>query len=169
MNKENSCCFIGHKKIEKSEELKKRVYDTIENLIINENIEIFYLGSKSEFNSLCETILCELKEKYPHITRIYIRAEYPYLSDDYKEYLLNWCDDTYYPEKILNAGKLVYVERNFIMIDKSKYCVFYFSEDYIPQKRPTKIDYYLPQKRKSGTLLAYEYAIKKKKKIINTF
>ena len=88
MSKGKTCCFIGHKTIEESEELKKRVYDIIENLIVNENVDTFYYGSKSNFNRLCKDLLCQLKEKYSHITRIYIRAEYPYIDDDYKDYLL---------------------------------------------------------------------------------
>ena len=46
-------------------------------------------------------------------------------------------------------------ERNFEMINKATFCIFYYDENYI-----------LP-KSNSGTKIAYEYAIKKKKQIIN--
>ena len=40
------------------------------------------------------------------------------------------------------------------MIEKSNFCIFYYRENK------------LPQKRKSGTKLALEYAIKKNKKVL---
>ena len=100
-----------------------------------------------------------LKEIYPHIKTIYARAEYPYIDKFYTEHLLKHYNDTYYLEKLLKAGSSVYVQRNYHMIDKSNYCVFYYDKDYEPLKTNTK----------SGTKLAFEYAIKKNKNIINIF
>ena len=71
---------------------------------------------------------------------------------------MNNYEETYFPKKITKAGKSIYIERNFEMIDKSKYCITYYDEFYQP-----------PQKRKSGTKIAYEYAIKKKRTVINSF
>ena len=71
------------------------------------------------------------------------------------KYLLKSYDDTYYPEKIISAGRAVYVERNYHMIDKSKVCVVYFNNDYKPNSRKSsRIDIQL----KSGTEVAYKYA-----------
>ena len=53
------------------------------------------------------------------------------------------------------------------MIDTSDYCVFYYDENYEPEIRKyTKrsIGYYQP---KSGTAIAYAYAKRKKKFLIN--
>jgi len=166
-NKQQTCCFIGHRHIERTEELESRVRKIIENLIVDENVDTFLLGSKSEFNDLCKHLLCELKEKYPHIVRIYIRAEFPYIDDDYKKYLLQWCDDTYYPERMIDAGKAVYVERNYEMIEKSDYCVVYFEENYAPAKRKNSRRDLFAYQPKSGTKIAYDYAMKKCSKVIN--
>lgn len=166
-NKQHSCCFIGHRHIDKSEELKNKVYNIIENLIVNGSVDTFLLDSRSEFNDLCRNILCELKEKYPHIVRIYVRAEYPNISDNYKKYLLNWYDDTYYPERIVNAGKAVYVERNYEIIEKSSYCIVYYNESYAPPKRKNSKRDLIAYQPKSGTKTAYEYAVKKCRKVIN--
>ena len=87
---------------------------------------------------------------------MYVRASYPFLEKSYEEYLLESYEETYFPPKIANAGKYSYVERNYEMIDSSTYCVFYYNKNYI-----TRLD------RNSGTKLAYEYALKKKKQIIN--
>ena len=36
INKEKTCCFFGHRKIDETEELKNRLYEIVENLIVNE-------------------------------------------------------------------------------------------------------------------------------------
>ena len=58
--------------------------ETVENLILNHDVEIFLFGSKSEFNSLCRDVVTELKGKHPHIKRVYVRAEYEEISEDYE-------------------------------------------------------------------------------------
>ena len=151
----NTCCFFGHRNINETEELKSKLIEIIERLIVDKNVYTFLFGSKSRFNSLCQETVTELKEKYPHIKRIYVRAEYPHISEHYKNYLLESYEDTYYPEKILGAGRAAYVERNYVMIDNSGYCVVYYDE------------FNAPTTRKSGTKIALDYAAKKGKNIIN--
>ena len=152
---EKTCCFFGHRTINETEELKSKLMEIIEKLIVDEKVDTFLFGSKSRFNSLCLELVTEIKEKYPHIKRIYVRAEYPDINEQYTNYLLESYEDTYYPEKILNSGRAAYVERNFEMINNSKYCIVYYDE----QNTPTT--------RKSGTKIALDYAIKKRKQIIN--
>ena len=113
-----TCCFFGHRKIEITESLENELYNVVENLIVNENVNVFLFGSKSRFDELCLSVVTSLKRKHSQIRRIYVRAEYPYINGDYTEYLLRSYEDTYYPERLLNAGKAVYVERNFEMIEK---------------------------------------------------
>ncbi len=147
----NTCCFIGHREIDETEELKRELYVIIEKLILQERVDAFLFGSKSRFNSLCYEQVTKVKEKYPHIKRIYVRAEFPQINESYKEYLLENYEDTYYPEKA--SGRAVYIERNRDMIDNSRFCVVYYREAYSPKNR------------KSGTRSALDYAIKKNKKI----
>ena len=148
---DNTCCFFGHRTINETVELRQSLINIIEKLITNEKVDTFLFGSKSQFDSLCLELVTKLKQKYPHIKRIYVRAEFPYINDDYLNYLLESYDDTYYPEKIVGAGRAVYVERNCEMIDKSRYCVVYYDR---------------PLYRKSGTAIALDYAIKHGRKII---
>ena len=152
--KTNTCCFFGHREINETEELKSKLNNIIENLITQENIDTFLFGSKSRFNSLCHELVNKIKQKYPHIRRIYMRAEYPYISEDYKNYLFESYEDTYYPERIINSGKASYVERNRQMIDNSNFCIVYYDQP----KAPTTL--------KSGTKIALDYAIKQEKRII---
>ncbi|MBE6581721.1 MAG: DUF1273 domain-containing protein [Ruminococcaceae bacterium] len=152
--RENTCCFFGHRSIIETEELKTQLTETIEKLITDENVDTFLFGSGSRFNSLCLELVTQIKEKYPRVKRIYVRAEFPYITDQYLAYLLKSCDDTYYPEKILGAGRAAYVERNYEMINNSKYCIVYYDEQCAPSTR------------RSGTKIALDYAVKKGREII---
>ena len=102
--KENTCCFIGHRTINETEKLKWKL-------------------KQSRFNDLSFEIVTEIKEKCPHKERIYVRADYPYIHDSDKAYLLKDYDDTYFPEKIIGAGQASYVERNDEMINSSRFCI----------------------------------------------
>ena len=87
---QKNCCFIGHKNIKETEELKNNICKTSETLILKEKVDTFLFGSKSRFNDLCYEIVTEIKEKYPNIKRIYVRAEYPIVNDTYKAYMLKF-------------------------------------------------------------------------------
>lgn len=156
-NKNNiryTCCFLGHRDIIESEELKIQLHEIIERLIVDENVNTFLLGSKSRFNSLCLETMIKIKEKYPHIKRVYVRAEFPIISDSYKAYLLENYEDTYFPEKLIDSGRAIYVERNYEMIKNSRFCIVYYDKSC------------LPTNRKSGTKIALDYASKLGKEII---
>lgn len=167
--KENTCCFFGHRKIEDTPELRTKITDTIERLIVDENIDTFLFGSKSEFNSLCYDLVTKIKEKYPHIKRVYVRAEFPYIDESYRNYLLDSYEDTYYPEGMEKAGRAAYVERNCNMIERSCVCVVYYEPDYAPACRKNSNRDLADYQPKSGTKIAYEYALKRKIKTINAF
>ncbi len=158
MEENKSCCFLGHRKIDITCEMRKKLYNTVEKMIVDYNIDTFFFGSKSEFNEFCYDVVSNFKIKYPHIKRIYVRAQFPVINDEYREYLHQLYEDTYYPENIINAGKATYVKRNFEMIDRSKICIMYFDKNYN-----------LSYKGKSGTKIAYDYAFKSGKWIINIF
>ena len=83
-----------------------------------------------------------------------MRAEFPFINYDYLTYLLKSYDDTYYPEKLLGAGRAAYVERNYEMINNSKYCIVYYDEPNAPTTR------------KSGTKIALDYALKKGREVV---
>jgi len=150
----NTCCFFGNRTINETEELKTKLCEAIEYLITNKNVDTFLFGSKSRFDELCLEVVTKIKEKYPNVKRIYVRAEYPIISEKYKAYLLTKYDDTYFPDKIVGAGRAVYVERNCEMIQNSRYCIVYYDENNAPKTR------------KSGTKIALDFATKLNKKII---
>ena len=154
-------CFIGHRKIQKKEELASSIKQTVLTLI-QKGITTFLFGSKSEFDDLAWQVVSDLKITYPFIKRIYVRSAYPYLNKAYEQYLLKNYEETYFPHTLNNAGKFSYVKRNYEMIDNSTYCLVYYDENYIPS-------FSQGAKHNSGTKIAYDYAVKRKKNVINLY
>lgn len=163
----STVAFWGHRTVKDKELVKRRVYQVVEDMILTHNAKRFLFGSKSKFDDLCYEVVTELKRNYPYIERIYVRAEFPYIDESYRNYLLESYEDTYYPAGMENAGKSAYVERNCEMIDKSDVCVIYYDENYLPPKRKNSRKDLFEYQPKSGTKIAYEHAVKKHKKIIN--
>ena len=150
--------FIGHRKIEEGEELRQKLTDIITSLTGKEKADTFLFGSKSEFNDLCYEVVTELKNKYPHIRRIEVRASNEYLPQMYLDITLKFYEETVFPESVGGAGYRSYIKRNQAMIDMCDILVTYFDKDY-----------QLPAGKTSGTMKAVEYALKKNKRIINLF
>lgn len=181
MERHKVCAFFGHRKVAMTENLQEQIRKTLENLIVAKNVRTFLFGSRSVFNCYCHLVVSELKMKYPSIKRIAYtcKGETCVLVSEEKKWkkiqarlkipklhLLEVEEEFEYKEKY-ESGRGSYVERNQAMIDNSEYCIFYYDEKYQPPVRKySKQDmgYYQP---KSGTALAYTYAKRKKKKIIN--
>ena len=145
--------FCGHRRVDEPEEVSRWLEKVIDALV-SEGAEEFWIGGKGDFDRLCHALVSEIKEKHPHIKRIYVRAEFPFIRDDYRAYLLQSYEDTDFPQRIMGAGRAAYVERNYEMIHRSQYCVVYYNGQAVPTTR------------KSGTKIALDYAIKKGKVII---
>lgn len=160
-------CFIGHRTIQKNEELIFSLRQTIIELI-NKGVDTFLFGSMSEFDDLSWEVVTGIREKYPHIKRVYVRATYQHIDKSYENYLLKSYEETYFPTNIENAGKGSYIERNYEMINRSAYCIFYYNKDYVAPitQRQNMITTF---ERNSGTKIAYDYAIKRNKTIINLY
>ena len=161
-----SCCFIGHRTIKDKETIEKRLIEKVTTLI-KEGVDTFYFGSRSRFDDLAWEVVSKLKEEYQEIKRIYVRSSYAYIDDSYKNYLLESYEDTYMPDGVENAGAASYVERNQAMINSSDVCVFYYDENYLPARRKQSRRALSDYQPKSGTKIAFDYATKKGKKIIN--
>lgn len=169
MGADKACCFFGHRKIKETPKLIEKLTKEIEYLIIEKGVNVFYFGSKSEFDELCHKVVTELKTKHPHIKRVYVRSAFQHIPDWYENSLLEYYEDTYFPEHMENAGKASYVERNQEMINKSDFCVVYYDENYAPPRRRNSKRNLLDYQPNSGTKVALDYAIKKGICIKNVF
>ena len=165
--------FIGHRKVQDKEELVERIYDALTDLIENEGADTFLFGSRSNFNDLCFMVVTEMKKIYPHIRRVYVRADYEKVSKLYEDCLLANYEETYYPDKVRGSNELCYVIRNACMVEACDVLVTYHDENYEPLRKSTKNKMLAPvfahKTMKSGTKMAVEYAQRQKKRVINVF
>ncbi len=176
-------CFIGHRKVTNAEQLKTRLLETVSKLISN-GADTFIFGSRSDFDTLCWEVVTELQKRYPHLKRVSYNTphETAFTSKEERERCEQFLSQivqhevhyTDYEESIsskksLNANKNSYIMRNQEMIDNSDVCVFYFDKDYLPPTQKASNKFLPDYQPKSGTAVAYAYAIQKKKQIYNTF
>ena len=167
-----TCCVIGHRKITDNEVIRSLIKNEVIYLTEAKNVDTFIFGSKSQFDNLCYKIITDLKKtRYPFLCRVaYVtKGQFVVLEEERERFenVLNKISggtveisafDRIEYHKILDkSGKASYVERNRLMIDASDYCIFYYDEN----RRPPHGN--------SGTALAYAYATKKRKTIIDLF
>ncbi len=168
------CCIIGHRQIKNIEVLKTKAKSVIMNLIINESVDTFLFGSKSDFDNFCYEIVSELiKIDKLNITRIKYacNGELGFTTEEKEKYdkivanfFKNGLKD--YEEvkrfqHLEKSGKASYIERNKMLIDDADICLFYYE-----YKEVCEVNEHLLN-RNSGTNIAYNYAISRNKKIIN--
>ena len=67
------------------------------------------------------------------------------------------------------TGKAAYVERNQEMIKNSFYCICYYDENYAPPRRKNSRRDLFDYQPRSGTKVAYDFAVKKCGRVINVF
>ena len=170
------CCFIGHRKIQATETLIKKLDYCLQGLIDN-GVRIFLFGSKSQFDSLCHERVTKFKERYCDIKRIAYTCKSEYACNKSeaekmgkflqkatnRKIKIEDYDGEEQSERIKRAGKASYIERNEDMINASDYCVFYYNAYYLPPKRKkskASVNEYQPP---SGTSLALDYALRRKR------
>ena len=82
--------FCGHNEAGIGEEIRQRLYRTVEQEIQN-GADLFYLGGYGCFDRMAAGIVRELKKKYPHIKSVLVLA---YLN---REVDMKYYDETTYP------------------------------------------------------------------------
>lgn len=163
-----SCSFFGHRDTPQTDELKQKVRETVEQLIVEEGVDTFLFGSRSKFDELCHIVVTELKEKYPHIRRIVYLCKHETaclvgagtsLMQKIKnvtgrDVYVREFEDIKKSDRVNSAGRACYVERNQWMIDESVIIVLYCNEKDL---------------LKGGTSFVKKYAVREKVKQINLF
>lgn len=163
-----TCCFIGHRRIKKTSRLEERLRNTICRLI-EAGVSDFIFGDHSAFDVLCYDTVTSLREEYPEIRRIHFRKDYQEIDDSVRQYFVEGYEDSICPNGVASAGKAAYIERNQAMIRESDYCIFYYDENYQPERRKENKHSVSSYQPKSGRRAAYEYAININKPLINLF
>lgn len=176
-------CFIGHRTISNAEQVKIKLLSTLSTLIEN-GADNFLFGSKSDFDFLCWETVTELKKQYPHIKRICYNAphEIAFTSREERESCERFFSqatkrEVHYADyeqainsqKAMKANRNAYIMRNSEMIENSDICVFYYNKNYLPHIRVSANKLIPDHHPGSGTAIAFAYAMRRKKQIINLF
>ncbi len=117
-----SCTFIGHKDC--SDKIKIKLKEMIEELIVNEGVNNFYVGTHGKFDYYAYESLCDLELKYD----IKINVVLAYLNSREKFY-----DNikTIFPYGLENTPKrYTIIKRNNYMIKKSQYMICYVNNSF---------------------------------------
>lgn len=151
-----------------TEELSSSLHAVLLELIRADATE-FLFGDHSQFNDLCYNAVTTLRNTFPHLKRIKFRTGNPELSEYAKPFFFAGYEDSICPAGVAAAGRAAYIERNQAMIRASDVCVFYYNASYSPPHRRTSKRSVTAYQPNSGTALAYAYAQKSGKQIINLY
>ena len=119
-----SCTFFGHRECPDSIKIKLR--EVLIDLIINHNVDMFYLGNQGQFDAIVRGALRELKEEYPQINYAVVLAYIPGKQTEYDDY-----SDTMLPEGIESVHPRYAISwRNNWMLRQSDYVVTYITHSW---------------------------------------
>ena len=172
-----TCSFFGHRDTPKTDELKNKVREIVERLIVEEGVDTFLFGSRSNFDELCHIVVTELQKKYSHIRRVVYLCKHETaclvgagmdLERQIKEITgrdvrVREFEEIKKSDRVNSAGRAAYVERNQEIINISNFCVFYYNLNHLSPKRKNSKEDIGERQLKSGTQLIFDYVHKRKK------
>ena len=139
----NACTFIGHRSCPKN--IKEKLFLEIENLIINKNVDTFFVGTHGSFDKYVYETLSELEKKY----KIEIKVVLSYLNIK-KDSTYYDTEKTIFPDCLAKTPPRFAISKsNNYMLKNSNYLISYLNSPF------------------SNTITFVEEAIKQKLLIIN--
>ena len=119
-----TCTFFGHR--DTPEDIQEKLYAALDDLIVNKNVCMFFVGYQGSFDKIVLRTLRLLKVDYPHIN-YYLVLTYPsYASDEFSEE-----DNTVFPGILENVPQKFTIDRrNRWMANNSDYVVCYVKYDF---------------------------------------
>ena len=119
MDINKTCCFFGHREV--THNIRPKLTETIEKLIVDEGVTEFYVGHQGQFDSMVYSVLKELKAKYPQIRYTVVLA---YMPDEHIKEVYG--EDTLYPDGLETVPKRFAIsKRNDWMIKQFGFAVYY--------------------------------------------
>lgn len=113
-----ACTFFGHKDC--YDDITAYLRSILENLILVQNVSLFYVGNQGQFDAKVRHVLKEMAQIYP-IQYAVVLAYLPRGKDEYGDFT-----DTMLPEGIETVHPRYAIDhRNRWMIDHSDYVVTY--------------------------------------------
>lgn len=134
--------FCGHGDETYPDEIRKKLNDTIEELILH-GADEFLLGGYGKFDQMAATAVKAQKKKYPHIKSVLV---VPYINRSFDKELYDYSE---YPPLENTPKRFAILKRNEYMVNRSDIVIAYVSHSW------------------GGAAKTFDYALKKKKKMIN--
>lgn len=150
---EKVCSCFGHFSIEITDSLKLRIEQEITNAL-NDGVRIFLFDGRSDFDDLCYDAVTLKMQEHPEIS---IRRVFCFPMDKHLRKPPRWFQRKEYealecPIKDFDWWYTAIYYRNCAMIDMSDFVLFWVEE-----------------RENSGAYKTYEYAVKKKKALVNLY
>lgn len=119
-----NCTFFGHHDC--PEHIRSKLRKVIIDLILNDNVDMFYVGNHGHFDAMVHSILLELQTAYPQIGYAIVLAYMPGKPAEGED-----CSDTMLPEGIERVPKRFAISwRNNWMLEHSEYVVAYITHSW---------------------------------------
>ena len=111
------CTFFGHRDC--PETIKPRLREVLVDLIINQEVDTFYVGNQGRFDGIVRGVLRELEKEYPEIHYAVVLAYLPGKKNEYDDF-----SDTILPEGIETVHPRYAIEwRNRWMLQRADFVV----------------------------------------------
>ena len=119
-----NCTFFGHRDC--PETVKPKLRKVLVDLIINHDVDMFYVGHQGQFDAYVHSELKKLKQEYPEINYAVVLAYMPGKKTEYDDY-----SDTMLPEGIESVHPHYAISwRNNWMLKQSDYVVTYITRSW---------------------------------------
>ena len=136
------CTFFGHRQC--PQRIEPMLAKTVEELILEQGVTLFYVGGQGEFDSTVQRVLKKTQEKHPNIEWYEVLAYHPNGSAETKTH------ETLFPEAAeIGSVRFALSRRNRWMVLQADFVVCYVVHEW------------------GGAAQFMEYAMKQKKCVIN--
>ena len=111
------CTFFGHRDC--PETIEPRLREVLTDLIINQEVDTFYVGNQGRFDGIVRSVLRELEQAYPEIHYAVVLAYLPGKTNENDDF-----SDTIFPEGIEAVHPRYAIEwRNRWMLQRADFVV----------------------------------------------
>ncbi len=115
------CTLFGHRACPES--IRPQLKSVLRDLILYQNVSLFYVGNQGRFDAIAHSVLRELRQEYPHIDYAVVLAYMPGKRCAYKN-----AADTMLPEGIEAVHPRYAISwRNHWMLKQADYAVTYIA------------------------------------------
>lgn len=113
-----TCTFFGHRDCPTS--VRPQLREVLVKLIVDCDVDCFYVGRQGAFDAMARAILRELTELYPHISYAVVLERLPERRDE-----ATWdFSDTIFPEELEKIPpRFAIIRRNEWMLRRADYVV----------------------------------------------